>query len=101
MVSAFYYCLQFFIGRYGRSSRLQRGPPANVAGKWTLYCKDPNGSTSSKYLELEQDGTSIKGHFKGPNQSAGVEGTINEQHLVVRTKTACFASPTFPNRSPR
>ena len=62
-------------------------PPANVSGKWILYCKDPNGSTSSKYLDLEQDGTNIKGHFKGPNQSGGVEGTINEQHLVVRTKT--------------
>jgi hypothetical protein len=62
-------------------------PPANVAGKWTLYCNDPNGSTSTKYLELQQEGTTIKGHFKGPNQSGGVEGTINERHLVVRTKT--------------
>jgi hypothetical protein len=61
--------------------------PANVAGKWTLYCKDPNGTTSSKYLDLEQKGSVITGHFKGPNQSGGVEGTINEQHLVVRTKT--------------
>ena len=62
-------------------------PPANVTGKWTLYCNDPNGGTSSKYLELQQEGTNIKGHFKGPNQSGGIEGTINEQHLVVRTKT--------------
>jgi hypothetical protein len=62
-------------------------PPANVAGKWILYCNDPNGTTSSKYLDLEQDGNNIKGHFKGPNQSGGVEGTINEQHLVVKTKT--------------
>jgi hypothetical protein len=62
-------------------------PPANVAGKWILYCNDPNGTTSSKYLDLEQDGNNIKGHFKGPNQSGGVEGTINGQHLVVRTKT--------------
>ncbi len=62
-------------------------PPANVAGKWTLYCKDPNGTTSSKYLDLQQEGSVIKGHFKGPNQSGGVEGAINEQHLVVRTKT--------------
>jgi hypothetical protein len=62
-------------------------PPANVAGKWVLYCNDPNGSTSSKYLDLEQDGNNIKGHFKGPNQSGGVEGTIDGQHLVVRTKT--------------
>ena len=61
--------------------------PANVTGKWTLYCKDPNGTTSSKYLDLQQQGTTIKGHFKGPNQSGGVEGTINHQHLVVRTKT--------------
>ncbi len=62
-------------------------PPANVTGKWTLYCNDPNGTTSSKYLDLKQEGTTIKGHFKGPNQSGGVEGTINERHLVVRTKT--------------
>jgi hypothetical protein len=61
--------------------------PANVAGKWALYCKDPNGSTSAKYLDLQQEGSVIKGHFKGPNQSGGVEGTITEQHLVVRTKT--------------
>jgi hypothetical protein len=62
-------------------------PPANVAGKWVLYCNDPNGSTSTKYLDLEEDGNNIKGHFQGPNQSGGVEGTINAQHLVVRTKT--------------
>jgi hypothetical protein len=61
--------------------------PVVVAGKWTLYCKDPNGTTSAKYLELQQQGFVVKGHFKGPNQSGGVEGTIDEQHLVVRTKT--------------
>lgn len=61
--------------------------PANAAGNWTLYCKDPNGSTSTKYLELQQEGSVIKGHFKGPNQSGGVEGTIDVQHLMVKTKT--------------
>jgi len=61
--------------------------PANAAGNWTLYCKDPNGSTSTKYLELKQEGTVISGHFKGPNQSGGVQGTIDVQHLVVKTKT--------------
>jgi hypothetical protein len=62
-------------------------PPASVAGNWTLYCKDPNGGTSTKYLDLRQNGTVVSGHFKGPNQSGGVEGTIDVQHLVVRTKT--------------
>jgi hypothetical protein len=61
-------------------------PPANVAGKWVLYCNDPKGTTSTKYLDLEQDGSNIKGHFKGTYQSGGVEGTINGRHLVVRTK---------------
>jgi hypothetical protein len=61
--------------------------PASVSGKWILYCKDPNGTTSAKYLDLEQKGSAITGHFKGPRQSGGVEGTINEQHLLVRTKT--------------
>ena len=69
----------------------QQPPPdassASVAGKWILYCNDPNGRTSTKYLDLTQQGTTVKGHFKGPNQSGGVEGTINVQHLVVRTKT--------------
>jgi hypothetical protein len=62
-------------------------PPANVSGKWTLFCNDPNGATSTKYLDLQQEGATIKGHFKGPNQSGGVEGTVNQQHLVVKTKT--------------
>ncbi len=88
------YAIVFFFGlmvSVASAAFAQQPPaqqlPANVAGKWTLYCKDPNGTTSSKYLELQQEGSVIKGHFKGPNQSGGVEGTINEQHLVVRTKT--------------
>jgi len=62
-------------------------PPANVAGKWTVYAKGADGETSTKYLEIKQDGNTLSGHFKGPNQSGGIEGTINEQHIVVRTKT--------------
>lgn len=80
-----------WVAPIGTTALAQQPPqqqlPANVAGNWTLYCKDPNGSTSAKYLELQQKGSVISGHFKGPNQSGGVEGTIDEQHLVVRTKT--------------
>jgi hypothetical protein len=81
-------CFGLFLGSValGQAPPPQR-PQANVAGKWTLYCNDPNGSTSTKYLDLQQKGMVITGHFKGPNQSGGVEGTIDEQHLVVKTKT--------------
>jgi hypothetical protein len=86
--AALFVCLGLMAGR---TAFAQQPPPqqlpASVSGKWILYCKDPNGTTSAKYLDLEQKGSAITGHFKGPNQSGGVQGTINEQHLVVRTKT--------------
>jgi len=62
-------------------------PPADVAGKWTIYAKAADGETSTKYIQLKQNGTALSGHFKGPNQSGGLEGTINERHIVIRTKT--------------
>lgn len=62
-------------------------PPAQAAGKWNFYCHDPNGTTSTKEIEIQQNGTQVKGHFKGPNQSGGIEGTINNQHIVFKTKT--------------
>lgn len=86
-----YICFCLLMIFYQAAAWAQQPPPpaapANVTGKWTLYCNDPNGTTSSKFLDLEQEGDTVKGHFKGPNQSGGVEGTINNQHLVVRTKT--------------
>src|SRR5580700_3003130 len=72
-------------------SRAQQPPveqaPDNVAGKWTIYANDPDGGTSSKFVEIKQNGTQLSGHFKGPHQSGGIEGTINEHHIVFRTKT--------------
>ena len=85
---AFCFALAIFAGSFALAQQPPaQQQPASVAGKWTLYCKDPNGSTSTKYLELKQNGSAITGHFKGPNQSGGVEGSIDEQHLLVRTKT--------------
>jgi hypothetical protein len=83
------FCLLLFLAASGAPSQEPPSdkPPDNVAGKWTLYCKDPNGSTSTKWLEIKQDGSTLSGHFKGPNQSGGIEGTINLHHILVRTKT--------------
>ena len=66
---------------------LAEQPPDNVEGRWTIYANDPDGSTSTKYVEIKQNGTQLTGHFKGPHQSGGIEGTINEHHIVFRTKT--------------
>lgn len=61
--------------------------PVDVSGKWTLYCNDPDGTTSTKYLDIKQDGETLSGHFKGPDTSGGIEGTIHGKHMLVRTKT--------------
>lgn len=61
--------------------------PANVAGKWTIYPKGPTGLTGTKSIDLKQDGNALSGHFKGPNQSGGLEGTIERRHIVFHTKT--------------
>jgi len=61
--------------------------PANVAGKWIIYANDPDGTTSTKYIDLKQDGETLSGKFKGPYASGGLEGTIQERHIVFKTKT--------------
>jgi hypothetical protein len=62
-------------------------PPANVAGKWTFYTKGDDGKTGTHYIEFEQNGGTLTGHFKGPNQSGGLQGTVEMQHIVFETKT--------------
>lgn len=59
----------------------------NVAGKWTVYTNGPGNKTGTKYFDLKQDGTVLSGHFKGPYQSGGIEGTVNGNHVFIRTKT--------------
>ena len=63
-------------------------PPDNVAGKWTIYSKDVNKpGSATKYVTIKQDGNRLTGHFKGPNQSGGIEGSINVHHIEFKTKT--------------
>jgi hypothetical protein len=62
-------------------------PPANVEGNWTIYSKGDNGRTAEKSVQIKQNGSTLTGHFKGPNQSGGIEGTVNGRHIVFHTKT--------------
>jgi hypothetical protein len=62
-------------------------PPVNIAGHWVIEAKNWNGSFDTKTVDLEQNGNAITGHFKGPNQSGGLDGSINGHHIVFRTKT--------------
>ena len=65
----------------------QERSAANVAGSWTIYSKSDDGKTATQSIELQQNGNTITGHFKGPHQSGGLEGTIDVRHIVLQTKT--------------
>jgi hypothetical protein len=65
----------------------QQGP-ANASGNWTIYAANvdhPGGST--KTVRITQTGAQLGGHFKGPNQSGGIEGFVNGTHIEFSTKT--------------
>jgi hypothetical protein len=74
-------------GRTTAQEALPNAAPVNVEGKWTISAKNPDGSVDTKYVELKQNGNEITGHFKGPNQSGGLQGTVNNHHIFFRTKT--------------
>lgn len=82
-------CFAFLLASGGNSAVAQppQEPPADVAGKWTIYSKNTRGEEETKTIELRQEGEKITGHFQGPNQSGPLSGTINQQHILFRTET--------------
>ena len=63
------------------------GPPADVSGHSTIYARNPDGSSDTKTMDISQSGSELSGHFKGPNQSGVIIGTINGNHVTFRTRT--------------
>ena len=88
MFLAFFALLLCAAGNAALGQQLpQERPPADVVGKWTIYSKSDDGKTATQYIDLEQNGNTLSGHFKGPYQSGGIEGTMNVRHILFRTKT--------------
>ena len=46
-----------------------------------------DGKTGTHTVQIVQNGNTLTGHFKGPYQSGGIEGTMNVRHILFRTKT--------------
>ena len=90
--SVFLLCLAFallFVVEFAAQTPLpsEQRPPVNVAGHGVTEAKNWNGDFDTKTVDLEQNGNEITGHFKGPNQSGGLQGSMNGHHIVFRTKT--------------
>ena len=87
MFLAFVTFLLLTLGNAVAQQLPQERPPANVAGNWVIYTKGDDGKTGTHTVNLIQNGTTLTGHFKGPYQSGGIEGTVNVRHIVFKTKT--------------
>jgi len=61
--------------------------PVDVSGHWIISAKNWNGELNTKTIDLQQNGNELTGHFKGPDQSGGLQGSVNGHHIVFRTKT--------------
>ncbi len=69
------------------SSAPAQEQPANIAGTWTIHSKGPDGVERTQSMQIVQQGGLITGRYEGPGQQGELEGSINEQHIVFRTKT--------------
>jgi hypothetical protein len=75
------------LGNIAMAQPSPQAPPADVSGKWTISSRNTRGQLETKFIDVIQNGNAITGYFKGPDQSGPIEGTINEQHILFRTKT--------------
>ncbi len=75
-------------GVSGAQQSPQDRPPDDVRGHWTIYSKNiDNGETVTKWVQINQNGSHLSGHFKGPYQSGGIQGFVNGHHIEFSTKT--------------
>ena len=57
--------------------------PVNVIAHWIISAMNWDGTLDTKTVDLQQNGSEIK----GPNQSGGLQGSVNGHHIMFRTKT--------------
>ncbi len=62
-------------------------PPSTSKANGPSPPKIPKAPSTPNTSSSKQNGNEITGHFKGPNQSGGLQGTVNDHHIFFRTKT--------------
>src|SRR5579863_8846377 len=55
---------------------------ADVSGEWTVSIDSPQGSAAAAFT-LKQDGDKVTGTYKGPRNTAPVEGTLTGDDLKL------------------
>src|ERR1700733_11755073 len=71
-------------------------PTTNVEGRWTVYLVNTNGTTATQVVDFEQNGHSLTGHFKGPDQSGEITGSVNGGRYSLSDQNAQCSSFQWP-----
>ena len=66
-------------------SALAADSPANVAGTWKVSVTGGAGS-AKQTIVIQQDGNKISGTFKGPRQTATIDGTVDGSNIQFHVK---------------
>jgi hypothetical protein len=82
-ISVFLICLLLVVSYVAFAQE----PSANVAGNWIIHSRGPDGRDRTQTMEIVQQGGVITGHYQGPGQEGELSGTVNQQHILFRTKT--------------
>jgi hypothetical protein len=80
-------CFSFLLLGAGERAVAQE-PPADVSGDWIIHSKGPDGRERTQTMQIMQQGGAITGHYQGPGQKGELDGSINQQHILFRTKTS-------------
>jgi hypothetical protein len=62
------------------------GPPANVAGAWTVNAVELPGGLSPMTVTLQQEGTVLTGSLGAGNAVGTISGSIRGEHLTFRAE---------------
>jgi len=60
---------------------------ANARGNWTIHSVGGRGEAATQHVQIHQGEGKIWGRFEGPNQSGGIQGSVNGRHIEFQTET--------------
>lgn len=60
---------------------------ANARGDWTIHSVGGRGEAATQHVQIHQGEGKIWGRFEGPNQSGGIQGSVNGRHIEFQTET--------------
>lgn len=69
------------------SASAQEPQVANARGNWTIHSVGGRGEAAVQHVQIHQGDGNIWGRFEGPNQSGGIQGSVQGRHIEFRTET--------------